>query len=380
MYTSDIAKINNESKKTIFLTAGGTGGHMFPAEALAWEFYENGWCVIFITDHRGKNFMKTFPPDLIFFIQKTVPLKFKNPFKLFLSLYSLALSILNSTYLLIKYNPSVVVGFGGYPTFPTIFSAYLLRFKTIIHEGNVILGKVNKFFSRRVDLIACSFWPTIVPKGAKIFLTGNPIRKAILTKNTKSFQLPSVGTLKIVVVGGSQGASFFSEIIPLSINKLSNSLKKRLHVIHQARSSDCFKLTKQYDEIGIKSTVEYFFNNIEDIFSEANLIITRSGASTISEVLFFGRPLILIPIKNSIYNHQKLNALALVKKNAALCIDQDHCTSCNLAEKISQILSNDELAIKLAKNSKKMFIPNASLNLKLAILKILNGEKVGFEN
>ena len=156
--------------------------------------------------------------------------------------------------------------------------------------------------------------------------------------------------------------------------------KKRIHIFHQARSSDCKKLKKEYQKLGIKSEVENFFYNIENIFSDAHLIIARAGASTISEVLFFGKPLILIPIRNSIFDHQRLNANILSVKEAAFCIDEKEYTSDYLANKISKILLDNKLANKLSSNAKNLAVPEASLNLKDIVLKIVNGDIIEFKN
>ena len=377
---NNLPKTKFFTKKTILITAGGTGGHIFPAECLAWEFNNIGWDVMFISDKRGSRFVKTLPPDLKIFIQDVVSLNFRNPFKLLLSIYMLLKGFFYSSYLLTIYKPCVVVGFGGYPTFPTILAAKILRFKVVLHEGNAVLGRVNKFFCRKANAIACSFWPTNAPSGSKLFFTGNPLRNNILAKKTKLFNLPRNGKLNLVVIGGSQGANFFSKIVPASIAMLSMSLKKRIHIFHQARSFDCQLLKKEYQKLGIKSEVENFFYNIEDIFSDAHLIIARAGASTISEVLFFGKPLILIPIRNSIFDHQRLNAKILSVKEAAFCIDEKECTSNLLSNKISKILLDNKLANRLSSNAKNLAVPEASLNLKEIVLKIVNGDIIEFKN
>ena len=371
---------NHSPKNTIVITAGGTGGHMYPAESLVWEFNKSGWNIIVISDLRGSKFLKNFPDNIKVYIQNVVSLNFKNPFFLIYSIYLLIKGIFFSSYLVLLYKPSVVVGFGGYPTFPTIFSAKFFGFKVVLHEGNAILGKVNRYFCKKVNTVACGFWPTIAPSGSKLYFTGNPIRTKILSKRIKPYKFSSSGSLNIVVIGGSQGANLFSQIIPESITKLPVYIKKRVNISHQARSSDCQNLKKIYARIGINSDVRSFFDNIEDIFSNAHLIIARAGASTISEVLFFGRPLILIPIRNAIFDHQKLNASILSNKEAAFCINEDECENNYLSKKILEILTNKKLAIKLSSNAKSMAVPEASLKLKELILKNLNGEMIEFKN
>ena len=380
MFKNNPNSLKYSSKSTIIITAGGTGGHMYPAESLVWEFNKIGWNIILISDLRGSNFLNTFPTNIKVHTQNVTSLNFRNPFFLIYSIYLLIKAILYSSYLLLLYKPSIVVGFGGYPTFPTIFAAKFLGFKVVLHEGNAVLGKVNKFFSRKVNAIACGFWPTIAPNGSKLYFTGNPIRNNIISKKIKPFKFSSTGRLKIVVIGGSQGATLFSKIVPESISKLPISIKKRINIFHQARSLDCQNLKKKYEIIGINSEVKSFFHNIEDIFSDAHLIIARAGASTISEVLFFGRPLILIPIRNAIFDHQKLNASLLSNKEAAFCINEDECINDYLTKKILEILTDNKLAIKLSSNAKSMAVPEASVKLKEIILKNLNGEMIESKN
>ena len=380
MFKNNSNKKNFLTKKTILITAGGTGGHMYPAECLAWEFNNLGWNVILISDKRGARFVKSFPPDVKIFTQDVMSPNFRNPLKFILSIYMLLKGFFYSSYLLRIFKPCLVIGFGGYPTFATILAANFFRFKVVLHEGNAVLGRVNKFFSRKANIVACGFWPTIAPSGAKLFFTGTPLRNNLLSTKTKSFKLPLNGKLNLVVIGGSQGANFFSKVVPESLTKLPTSLKKRLCIIHQARSSDCTKLKKEYEKLGIKSDIKNFFYNIEDIFSNAHLIIARAGASTISEVLFFGKPLILIPIKNSIFDHQIVNASILSQKEAAFCIDEAKCTSNYLAKQISKILLDNKLANKLSNNAKNLAVPEASLNLKEIVLKILNGDVIEFKN
>ena len=376
MFKNSFPKIKTSAGYTILITAGGTGGHIYPAESLALEFNKINWSVIFITDRRGRKFINCFPPNVKIYTQEIISLNLRNPFKFIVSIFLLCKSILNSLYLLFFYKPNLVVGFGGYPTFPTILTATFFGFKIILHEGNAVLGRVNKFFSRKADVIACSFWPMRDSIGVNMVFTGNPIRSGLLEKKFKPFNLPTKGNLNLVVIGGSQGAKFFSNIVPDSISHLSTSLKKRIFITHQAKSDDCEDLKNKYDKMGVRSSVESFFNNIEEIFSTSHLIIARAGASTISEAMFFGRPLILIPIKNSIFDHQKLNAEVLSKKGAAFCIDEEECNYIKLAYKINKILTDNKLATLLSTNAKSIAIPEASSNLKKIVLKTFNGENI----
>ena len=360
----------------LLIAAGGTGGHMFPAQALAWEFEKEGWKVVLITDPRGEQFSSTFPTSITKFVQKSATLKLNNPIGIPKAMIILLGSIIKSFYIFIKLKPTAVIGFGGYPSFASLLVARVLNVKTVLHEQNAVLGRVNRFFSKRVNAVACSFWPTDAPANSKIYFTGNPIRHDIMATHKIMFDLPLTGFLNLVVIGGSQGASFFSKVVPEAIEFLPLKLKNRLRITQQARKEDCKKLEKNYEKIGVETTVKDFFQDIGTIFSKAHLIIARAGASTISEVLFFGKPLILIPIPNSFGDHQKINAQRVAQLGAAIQLDQENSTGKQLAGKIESILGNQNLAQKLAKKASINSNPRAIIQLKDIVLKIAEGNLV----
>ena len=360
----------------LLIAAGGTGGHMFPAQALAWEFEKEGWKVILITDPRGEKFSSTFPTSITKFVQTSATLKLNDPIGIPKAMIILLGSIIKSFCIFIELKPRAVIGFGGYPSFASLLVARVLNVKTVVHEQNAVLGRVNKLFSKRVNAVACSFWPTDAPVNAKKYFTGNPIRHDIMATHKITFDLPLTGILNLVVIGGSQGASFFSKVVPEAIECLPLKLKTRLRITQQARKEDCKKLENNYEKIGVDTTVEDFFQDIGTIFSRAHLIIARAGASTISEVLFFGKPLILIPIPNSFDDHQKINAQRVAQLGAAIQLDQENSTGKQLAEKINSILGNQNLAQKLAKKALRNSNPRAIIKLKEIVLKIAEGNIV----
>ena len=365
-----------KKEPVLLIAAGGTGGHMFPAQALAWELEKEGWKVILITDPRGEKFSSTFPTSITKSVQKSATLKLNDPIGIPKAIYILVGSIIKSFCVFIKLKPTAVIGFGGYPSFASLLVAKVLNVRTVVHEQNAVLGRVNRFFSKKVNAVACSFWPTEAPENVRMYFTGNPIRHDIMATQKVVFDLPLTGFLNLVVIGGSQGARFFSKVVPEAIDFLPLRLKTRLRIIQQARKEDCKKLEKSYKKIGIETTVKDFFQDIGTILSKAHLIISRAGASTISEVLFFGRPLILIPIPNSFGDHQKINAQRVAQLGAAIHLDQENSTGKQLAGKIESILGNQTLAQKLAKEASRNSNPRAIVQLKDIVLKIAEGNLV----
>ena len=360
----------------LLIAAGGTGGHMFPAQALAWEFEKEGWKVILITDPRGEKFSSTFPTSITKFVQTSATLKLNDPIGIPTAISILLGSIIKSFFIFIELKPKAVIGFGGYPSFASLLVARALNVKTVVHEQNAVLGRVNRFFAKKVNAVACGFWPTDAPANAKLYFTGNPIRHDIMATHKIMFDLPLTGFLNLVVIGGSQGASFFSKVVPEAIEFLPLKLKTRLRITQQARKEDCKKLEKNYEKIGVETTVKDFFQDIGTIFSKAHLIIARAGASTISEVLFFGKPLILIPIPNSFGDHQKINAQRVAQLGAAIQLDQENSTGKQLARNIKSILGNQNLAKNLAKKASRNSNPRAIIKLRDVVLKIAEGNLV----
>jgi len=206
--------------------------------------------------------------------------------------------------------------------------------------------------------------------------TGNPIRTALKNKSLVPFHLPSKGPLNLVIIGGSQGARLFSRIVPEAVELLPKKIQNRLTIFQQARVEDRNKLRQRYKELGINTTVEDFFINIEKIFSSAHLIIARAGASTISEVLFLGKPLLLIPIPFSLGDHQKVNAQRISDLGAAICLDENTLTGGELAEQIGKILENQRLAHNLAKKASKNSTPQAIQNLRDLVIDVSEGNLV----
>jgi UDP-N-acetylglucosamine--N-acetylmuramyl-(pentapeptide) pyrophosphoryl-undecaprenol N-acetylglucosamine transferase len=230
---------------------------------------------------------------------------------------------------------AVVAGFGGYPSIPALSAAVLLRIPRMIHEQNGVLGRVNEVFARRVNAVACGTWPTALPAGVEGVHTGNPVRAAVLKREGAGYIMPGDYPMSLVVIGGSQGARILSDVVPEAVALLPEGLRRNIRVAQQARDEDMERVAAFYAEAGIKAEVATFFDDIPRRFSEAQLIISRSGASSVADIAVIGRPSILIPYAAATADHQTANARALVEADAAILIPEKRLDPATLAEQIA---------------------------------------------
>ena len=352
-----------ETKPLAILSAGGTGGHMFPAQALAEELLLRGWEVKLSTDERGARFTKSFPDAVKIeivpaatFAKKGLIYKMKAPFLIFLGVFA-------SLKAFWKDRPNIIVGFGGYPTIPALIASIFMRLPRIIHEQNGILGKVNQLFAKKVHLVACGTWPTTIPENIKCEHIGNPVRKEILGRSGSPYIPPGNHPMSILIMGGSQGAKILSNIVPEAIGTLPEELLKYIRVFQQAREEDCQRVKAYYVDRGIACEVLPFFENIASHLSKAQLIISRSGASSVADIGMVGRPSILVPLGSAIRDEQTLNAYPLKKARAATVIAEQNLTVKRLNKAILKILSSPENAIKMAANAHKTVVLDATNKL-----------------
>ena len=352
-----------KTKPLAILSAGGTGGHMFPAQALAEELLSRGWEVKLSTDERGARFTKSFPnavkietvPSATFAKQGLIS-KIKAPFLILRGVFATLKTFW-------KQRPNIIVGFGGYPTIPALIASIFMSLPRIIHEQNGILGKVNQLFAKKVHLVACGTWPTFIPDNINYEHVGNPVRKEILGRSGSPYIPPGNHPMSILIMGGSQGAKILSNIVPEAIGTLPDTLLKYIRVFQQAREEDCQRVKSYYVDKGIACEVLPFFDNIASHLSEAQLIISRSGASSVADIGVVGRPSILVPLGSAIRDEQTLNAAPLKKVRAAKVIPEQNLTVRRLNKAILKILSSPENASKMATNAHKTVILDATKKL-----------------
>ncbi|NNK78628.1 MAG: undecaprenyldiphospho-muramoylpentapeptide beta-N-acetylglucosaminyltransferase [Litoreibacter sp.] len=344
----------------LIIAAGGTGGHMFPAQALAEAMLRKGWRVKLSTDSRGARYTGGFPHSVEIeqisaatFSRGGLLAKLVTPFRL-------AMGVLSAIGTMLRDRPSVVVGFGGYPAFPAMAAAWLLRLPRALHEQNGVLGRVNRLFARRMNWVACGTWPTDLPAGVEGTHTGNPVRKAILERAGAQYIPPGDYPMSVVVIGGSQGARILSQVVPDALAALPEGVRKNLRVAHQARDEDAAMARTRYDKAGLKAEVAPFFDDIPSRFSEAQLIISRAGASSVADISVIGRPAILVPFAAAAGDHQTVNARGLVAAGGAIMIPESQFSPENLAEHAATVLTNPEIAVQMARSSLSAGRPDAT--------------------
>ena len=322
----------------ILLAAGGTGGHLFPAEALSVELTKRGLRVRLATDSRALRYSGLFSRDMIDVVPSET-VRSRAPWSLALTGMTLAAGFAVALNLLRRLKPAAVVGFGGYPTLPPLVAARLAGIPGIIHDANAVLGRANRFLSGRVDAIATSL-PGVLDRdpqlASKTTTVGTPMRPAILAAAAVEYVAPDpTGPFRLLVIGGSQGARVMADIVPGAIERLEPSLWNRLVLTQQVREEDMTRVRQVYDRLKIKAELAPFFTDLPAKLASHHLVVSRSGAGTVAELAAIGRPSILVPLPGSIDQDQFANAGVLALAGGALRIPQTEFTSDRLASEIS---------------------------------------------
>jgi UDP-N-acetylglucosamine--N-acetylmuramyl-(pentapeptide) pyrophosphoryl-undecaprenol N-acetylglucosamine transferase len=324
----------------VVVAAGGTGGHLFPAEALAEALARRGALVDLATDERATRYGGAFPARATHIIPSAT-VRGRDPVSVARTLYLLARGTLRAHALLGRLAPAVVVGFGGYPTVPPLLAATFRRIPTVIHEQNGVMGRANRFLSSRVDVIATSF-PGLLAHDpaldAKAVHTGNPVRPAVVAAAARPYAPPH-GTepFRLVVFGGSQGARIMADIVPAAVERLPAAVRARLAVVQQAREEDLGRVEGTYQKLGVSAEVAPFFADLPARVASAHLVVGRSGASTVAELAVIGRPAILVPLPHALDQDQRANAAMLEKAGGAIRVDQAAFTPERLAAEIAAL-------------------------------------------
>ncbi|WP_170429404.1 UDP-N-acetylglucosamine--N-acetylmuramyl-(pentapeptide) pyrophosphoryl-undecaprenol N-acetylglucosamine transferase [Ruegeria arenilitoris] len=351
------------TKPYLLIAAGGTGGHMFPAQALTEAMLQKGWRVRLSTDARGARYTSGFPHSTEIVEASSATFARGGLAAKALVGPKIAAGVSGMAVQMMRDRPDVVVGFGGYPSIPALGAATMLKIPRMIHEQNGILGRVNQLFATRVSQVACGIWPTDLPEGAKGVHTGNPVRAAVLERAAAGYIPPGDYPMSILVMGGSQGARILSEVVPDAIAALPDALRDHIRVAHQARDEDAERVTAFYADHGIRAEVKPFFQDVPRRMSDAQLVISRSGASSVADISVIGRPSILIPFAAAAGDHQTANARGLVQAGGAIMIPENLLDVSALTEQITAVLTNPEAAQKMAHAALSTGAPDATERL-----------------
>ena len=358
----------------IMLTAGGTGGHIFPAIAVAEELITRRYTISLITDKRGADLglnLKNMPVHRVNASNMRGGLLTKIN-----GVISISAGIIQAQRLFRQFRSKFVIGFGGYPTMPTIFAAAILRLPYIIHEQNAVIGRANRLVAKRASRIATSFTQTIGldPKlEGRIINTGNPVRCAFTDIRGQGYpKLQNENErLRILILGGSQGAKIFSEVIPRAFITMPEKLRQRFYVTQQCRSEDIKSVQDQYRQAGVLVELKTFFNNVPQLMGAAHIVITRSGASTVAELAEAGRPAILVPYPNATDDHQTVNARSVEAAGAGWLIPNDDFTPETVKNHLERLIKTPEIAETAADAARLLGGDNAAAQVVDEIEKVL---------
>jgi len=365
---SGATRMRGPAARPIVIAAGGTGGHLFPAEALAVELLARGERIALMTDARSAAHDSAAFANAERFVLAGSGLAGRGLLRAAQGAAALAQGTFVARRLLARLNAAAVVGFGGYPSVPPLLAARLLRRHrpvTILHEQNAVLGRANRLLARGADLLALSFANTArVPHGAERAVVGNPVRPALAALAGQPYAPPAAGNaLRLLVVGGSLGARVFADVVPAAIAALPEVFRARLLVTQQCRAEDLERARAAYADTHMPVELAPFFSDIAGRLATAHLVIARAGASTVAELACAGRPAILVPLPHAIDGHQNANASALVTAGAARLMPQPGFTPETLAAELTALLATPSRLATMAAAAASLAQPDAARRL-----------------
>jgi UDP-N-acetylglucosamine--N-acetylmuramyl-(pentapeptide) pyrophosphoryl-undecaprenol N-acetylglucosamine transferase len=343
----------------IVLSAGGTGGHLFPAQALAGELVKRGRKIVVMTDTRFANYATHFPGAAI----ETVP---SSPFNAISAPFKIGAGVMMAFVKLLRLKPAAVIGFGGYPSVPVMLAASMARLPTAIIEQNAVVGRANRLVMNAVKVVAAAFpIARFAPRDAsKIVLTGNPLRPEVEALWGAPYNVPEAnGRLGLLVFGGSQGARALSEVVPAALTRLPQSIKTRLSVVQQCRPEDIDMVRQIYANAEIRADLRTFFDDLPQRMAETHLVIARSGAGTVAELMAIGRPAILVPLPGALDDNQTPNADILANAEAGWRVKQSDLTPDTLAQMLMTIFEHPLALARRAAAAHALAMPHAAERL-----------------
>ena len=353
------------SDRTVILSAGGTGGHLFPAAALSQAMGPRGWRVVLLTDPRGDRYAEGFPCDEKHVVASAT-FAGRNPAGLIRSALSLGTGYIHARRLMRRERPCVVVGFGGYPTVPPVLAAAHAGVPAVLHEQNAVMGRANRFLAARVAAVATGFdlRDGTDVGGTPVTVTGNPLREnALRAARTPYREREPHAAFDLVVFGGSQGASFFAEAVPAALSLLDETYRRRIRLSMQARAEDRDAVVARLREAGVEARVEPFFADMPARIAAAHFVVSRAGASTVAELAAIGRPSLLVPFPGALDDDQGRNAARLEAEGAAELVRQSDLSPERLSRAIRDAMDDPTGLARRAQNAKETAIPDAAVRL-----------------
>jgi UDP-N-acetylglucosamine--N-acetylmuramyl-(pentapeptide) pyrophosphoryl-undecaprenol N-acetylglucosamine transferase len=365
--------VDTPAQPLVVVAAGGTGGHLFPAEALAVALGKRGVTVDLATDERAVHYGHDFPARETHIIPSAT-LRTRNVASLLPASWRLIRGAFVAHRAFGRLKPAAVIGFGGYPTIPPLLAAAFRRIPTLIHEQNGVMGKANKLLAPLVRAIATSL-PGVLdrdPKlAAKATHTGNPVRPAVIEAAKMAYAAPGrPGPLNLLVFGGSQGARIMADIVPPAVELLPVGVRANLVVTQQARGEDTDRVRATYERLGVKAEIAPFFSDLPARIAQSQLVVSRSGASTVAELAAIGRPAILVPLPHALDQDQLANARVLEKAGGAIRIDQSVFTPEKLADAIAGIAVAPERLAAMAERARAAGALDAADRLAELVLRV----------
>jgi UDP-N-acetylglucosamine--N-acetylmuramyl-(pentapeptide) pyrophosphoryl-undecaprenol N-acetylglucosamine transferase len=355
----------------VLVAAGGTGGHLFPAEALAAALIQRGINVHLATDRRAARYGDAFAEDTIHLIASAT-LRARNPVAMARTAVLLGVGFLQARALLDRIKPAAVIGFGGYPTLPPLLAAAWRGVPSLIHDANAVIGRANRLLAPRVSAIATTFpdfFREDTALAEKATLTGNPVRPAVVSAAATPY--PAAGDpLRLLIFGGSQGARIMAEIVPPAIRRLDAGVRRRLAIVQQVRAEDLARVRGAYVNLSVAAEVAPFFPDLPQHMAASHLVISRSGASTVAELAAIGRPAILVPLPHALDQDQFANAGVLERAGGAIRIVQPTFTPQRLAEEIAALAAAPQRLQTMAAAARSLGRLDAADRLADLVLKV----------
>jgi UDP-N-acetylglucosamine--N-acetylmuramyl-(pentapeptide) pyrophosphoryl-undecaprenol N-acetylglucosamine transferase len=370
------------AKPLVVVAAGGTGGHLFPAEALSAALQRRGIVVDLATDERATRYGTAFPARATHVIASAT-VRGRNPISLITTTTVLAYGLARALALFGRLKPAAVVGFGGYPTIPPVLAASLRGIPTLIHEQNGVLGRANRLLSGRVRAVATGF-PGVIDRkpllAAKATHTGTPVRAAVIEASRIPYlPVEPMGPFHLLAFGGSQGARIMADIVPPAVGQLPADLRQRLTVVQQVREEDLARVRDIYARLNVTAEVAPFFSDLPARLAKAHLIVSRAGASTVAELAAIGRPAILVPLPHALDQDQLANATVLERAGGAICVNQKSFTADWLAGELARLAAAPQKLVAMAVAARSVGAVDAADRLAELVIKVaqLDNNKLG---